>query len=243
MSKQRYVKDSFWTDSYISKMSPDHKLVFIYLLTNPLCNIAGVFEITSKRIAFETGYDVDVIENILKRFSHDKKIIRNNDWIVICNHVKHQALGNSTAEGINRVVKSSPEYISELFIEKTLTNSKNEEYNVLVLDDDYTPPIDPLYTPPIRAYSEVKYSKVISKEEQPKKETFGELGNVKMTTEEYEKLIVNFNQAFVDQMIFELDTYVGSTGKRYKSHYATILSWAKRKYDSNKKIKSNLAFS
>lgn len=84
---------------------------------------------------------------------------------------------------------------------------------------------------------------VEKKKDQPKKETFGELGNVKLTNQEYEKLVSNLDEKFVNQMIFELDTYVGSTGKRYKSHYATILSWAKRKYDNTVKVKSNIAFS
>lgn len=35
----------------------------------------------------------------------------------------------------------------------------------------------------------------------------------------------------VSMLIFELDTYMASKGKRYKSHYATILNWAKRKAD------------
>ena len=30
MSKQRYVKDSFWSDSYIESLSPDYKLLFLH---------------------------------------------------------------------------------------------------------------------------------------------------------------------------------------------------------------------
>ena len=29
-----------------------------------------------------------------------------------------------------------------------------------------------------------------------------------------------------DMLIFELDTYMVSKGKKYKSHYATLLNWA-----------------
>jgi len=89
MSKQRYVQDSFWTDPYVEKLSPDYKLVFLYLLTNPQCNIAGVYEARAKRIAYETGYDIEVIENILRKFSDDKKIIQYKDWIIIINHIKY----------------------------------------------------------------------------------------------------------------------------------------------------------
>jgi len=103
MSKQRMVRDSFWTDSYIEKLSPDEKLLFIYLLTNPLCNVLGIYEIRAKRIGFETGYDVEVVENILERFERDKKILRHNDFIVLVNHVKNQSTNPSIIQGCQRI--------------------------------------------------------------------------------------------------------------------------------------------
>lgn len=109
------VRDSFWTDSYIEKLSPDEKLVFIYLLTNPLCNIAGLYEIRSKRIGFETGYDVEVIENILTRFERDGKIKRFNDWLKIVNFVKNQSLNPSVEAGIARVLSELPKDVREAF--------------------------------------------------------------------------------------------------------------------------------
>lgn len=115
MSKQRMVRDSFWTDSYIEKLSPDEKLVFIYLLTNPLCNIAGLYEIRSKRIGFETGYDVEVIENILSRFERDGKIKRFNDWLKLVNFVKNQSLNPSVEAGIARVLSELPKDVREAF--------------------------------------------------------------------------------------------------------------------------------
>lgn len=102
------IRDSFWTDSYIERLTPDEKLIFIYLLTNPLCNIAGIYEIRPKRIAFETGYDIEVIENILGRFVRDQKILRHNDWIVLVNSIKNQALNPSVIQGCNRIIMALP---------------------------------------------------------------------------------------------------------------------------------------
>jgi len=104
MSK-RYINDTFWTDAYIEKLTPDEKLIFIYLLTNPLNNIAGMYEIRSKRIGFETGYDIEVIENILKRFEKDKKVLRNGDFLVIVNHIKNQVLNPSVLLGCVRIIE------------------------------------------------------------------------------------------------------------------------------------------
>lgn len=107
------IRDSFWTDSYIEKLSPDEKLIFIYLLTNPLANIAGIYEIRSKRVAFETGYDVEVIENVMQRFVRDGKLLRHKDWVCLVNHLKNQALNPSVIEGCRRIINELPSDISE----------------------------------------------------------------------------------------------------------------------------------
>lgn len=231
MAKQRYIKDSFWTDPYIEKLTPDYKLVFLYLLTNPLANVAGVYEIRIKRVAYETGYDVEVIETILKKFSKDKKIIHLKDWIVIVNHVKHQSLGDLTAEGINRIIKESPKEIQSLFEEKTLINSRDVEYSLFVLKENYMPLTSPLQAPTVATYSEVKLSIVKDKVK------YGEFNNVFLNKEEYEKLTNSIGEKNTQYLIEELSGYMASKNKRYSNHYATILNWAKRKIE-NKNYKS-----
>ncbi len=225
MSKQRYVQDSFWTDPYIEKLTPDEKLVFLHLLTNPQCNIAGVYELRAKRLAYETGYDVEVVENILKRFERDKKLFRFNDWIVIINHIKHQNLGDDTAKGVNRIIAETPKELQSLFIEKTLTNSKGTDYNVLVLKEFNTPPIGGLQAPSAGAYSVVKLSIV--------KLSYGEFENVKLQLEEFQKLVEKLGEQNTNLLIEELSGYLASTNKRYASHYATLLNWARRKIQTH----------
>ncbi len=56
----------------------------------------------------------------------------------------------------------------------------------------------------------------------------GELGNVKLTSEEHAKLEERIGKPATDLMIERLDLYLGQTGKRYKSHYATILNWSNK---------------
>jgi hypothetical protein len=230
MAKQRYVQDSFWTDPYIEKLTPDEKLVFLHLLTNPQCNIAGVYELRAKRLAYETGYDVEVVENILKRFVRDKKLIRFNDWIVMVNHLKHQNLGDDTAKGVNRIISETPKELQALYIEKIITNTKGNDYSVLVLKEFDRPPIDPLYTPTNGAYSVVR-NKV--KDIVISKVKFGEFENVQLKEEEHQKLIEKLGEKNTNILIEELSGYLASTNKRYASHYATLLNWARRKIQNH----------
>lgn len=63
----------------------------------------------------------------------------------------------------------------------------------------------------------------------PAKRPHGEFGNVMLTDDEFSKLCEKCDDA--DSLITELDQYIESQGKtkKYKSHYATLLNWSRRK--------------
>jgi DNA-binding transcriptional ArsR family regulator len=69
--------------------------------------------------------------------------------------------------------------------------------------------------------------------EKDEKLTFGEFRNVKLTPQEYDKLKDRFFNA--EARIETLSAYKASTGKRYKSDYATILNWARKEENIPKK--------
>ena len=64
------------------------------------------------------------------------------------------------------------------------------------------------------------------KPKKPVKHKYGEYANVLLTDDELEKL----KEAFSDweERIERLSSYIASTGKAYKSHYATIRNWARK---------------
>ena len=64
------------------------------------------------------------------------------------------------------------------------------------------------------------------KEKKPVKHKHGEYSNVLLTDEEMEKLKAEFPD--INDRIERLSSYIASTGKAYKSHYATIRNWAKK---------------
>ena len=58
------------------------------------------------------------------------------------------------------------------------------------------------------------------------KHKYGEYNNVLLTDEELQKLKTEYSD--YQERIERLSSYVASTGKRYKSHYATIRNWARK---------------
>ena len=71
------------------------------------------------------------------------------------------------------------------------------------------------------------------------KHKYGEYKNVLLTDAELEKLKGDFTNW--QQLIESLSNYIASTGKRYKSHYATIRNWARR--DGQKTEQKSTGFS
>jgi len=57
------------------------------------------------------------------------------------------------------------------------------------------------------------------------KKPYGEFKNVMLTDEEHQKLIERFGPKLAEVKIEHLSSGVASKGYRYKSHYATILTW------------------
>jgi len=82
-----------------------------------------------------------------------------------------------------------------------------------------------------RPYREAKKAQATEAEEpedeQPHKKPHGEFQNVLLTDEEFTKLTEKLGHR-TGAEIEKLSAYMKSKGKRYKDHYATILSWTRR---------------
>ena len=59
------------------------------------------------------------------------------------------------------------------------------------------------------------------------KDEYGQFKNVRLTKAEFDKLYSAKGK------IRDLDEYIESTGKKYKSHYAVLLSWSRRDKQDN----------
>lgn len=64
--------------------------------------------------------------------------------------------------------------------------------------------------------------------ERVQRKPFGESKTVMLTEDEYSKLVQRFGPTATEVKIGRLENYMFSAGKKYKSHYHTILSWAQR---------------
>lgn len=82
--------------------------------------------------------------------------------------------------------------------------------------------------------TQVKLSEVNLIKVNSSKVSYGEFQNVLLEEIEYTKLVEALNEEAVAVLISELDGYIESTGKKYKSHYATLQNWARRRINSHR---------
>lgn len=98
------------------------------------------------------------------------------------------------------------EYVDELNMLKLI----NEKYELLTENDNAKPMLS---QNSIDKNSIDKNSKL-----------YGEFKNVKLTDNEYQKI----KEKKLLDYIERLSSYMASKGKKYKSHYATILNWSRK---------------
>ncbi|RDY27429.1 DnaD domain protein [Romboutsia weinsteinii] len=75
----RQVEVAFWKDDKVMlEMTPEDKLFFLYLMTNPNTTQIGVYNLNTMQMAFELGYSNESVKSLLDRFENDYKLIKYN---------------------------------------------------------------------------------------------------------------------------------------------------------------------
>ena len=96
MAKFRAVKSSFWNDEKVVDLfTPEDRLFFLYLLTNPHTTQLGIYQFVPRIAAFELGYSVESIKAFLERFENNYNMIRyskKTGEIAIKNYLLHSII-------------------------------------------------------------------------------------------------------------------------------------------------------
>lgn len=93
MSIKRVVDVHFWDDDKVlGTFSPEDKLFFLYLMTNPHTKQLGIYALPRQYIALEVGYALDVVDVLLDRFQSKYGLIRysyDTGEVAIKNYLRH----------------------------------------------------------------------------------------------------------------------------------------------------------
>jgi hypothetical protein len=124
--KLRAVNTRFWEDPFIEGLNPTEKLLFLYLLTNPLTNLLGIYEITIKRICYDTGMTKESVEKGLKSFETVNKALIIDNYVVLPNFLKNQSLNENMKTGVVKLFKTLPNSLREKLLGNDYLTIQND---------------------------------------------------------------------------------------------------------------------
>lgn len=116
--KKRYVQDRIRSDVWFTELDPIEKLLWIYLLTNDKLGVCGIYELSLKRMWYDTWIDKDMILKILARFEKDKKCFYRNGFILICNFFKNlqvSSKNDNLRKGVEREIQELWNHIEHFY--------------------------------------------------------------------------------------------------------------------------------
>lgn len=123
MDVRRSINTGIWSDPFVENLDPMHKLVWLYLLTNQHTNMIGIYQMSTRRICFETGLDNETVRKAFEAFQRLSKafviILKNSsEWVFLPNWVKNQSMNTNMLKAASKQFDSLP---NEL-IDKLLMN-------------------------------------------------------------------------------------------------------------------------
>lgn len=212
MARKRMIDPNFWRDEKISELTCMERLLFIGLWTfaddegrgraNPKLLMSDIFPYDSIKIS-DMNKSVERLNalNLIKIYQVDEQM-----YYSVNNFQKYQTINRPSPSII------PPPNEDSLNIHGGLTDYSLRAHGGLT--EDSLPNI----------------SKDNIREDNISKENtrarYGEFKNVLLTAEEYEKLQSEYPD--YQKKIDNLSEYMARTGKSYKSHYLTILNWARK---------------
>ena len=119
MATYRKVHTSYWTDPFVENLTQEQKLFYLYLITNTKTKQSGIYEISKKYMAYETGFSIGEITNLINYFVEVNKIYysENTNEIAIVNWVKHN---NSYSHSVLKCILTDLDEIKDKKLIKNL---------------------------------------------------------------------------------------------------------------------------
>lgn len=221
----RKIETRLWHDEKVREMTSDTKLLWLYLLTGPQSNSLGCYVISKAAIADDLDWPLPKLERTFSELLA-KRLVQYDTptrLLFIINYLKHNAKFENVATkaaAVRQFYALPKSTVLEAFLEcaKTHTAFSDSFANVSLN---------------LRSLVSVSVSDTVSSiggsappHSKVPKISYGEFQNVLLTEVERGKLVKKFGETVTDDFIERVSRYVESKGKKYKSHYATILEWA-----------------
>lgn len=93
--KTRIIQTRFWDDDVVERVSPEAKLVWVFLLTNKHLGMTNYVKIPDSIILEATGLTIQKLEKVKMELEGTRKIFFHGKWIFIPNLERENKYKNS----------------------------------------------------------------------------------------------------------------------------------------------------
>lgn len=145
----RKIHTSFWSDTFVQDLDNDHKLFYLYLLTNERTKQCGIYEISKKQISFDLGYSIDRVSKLLKYFIDTNRIMYSEptkelalrNWTKFNGSTSPKVISCIKSELLNVKDRVLIEYVNGIYTasqqEEEEEEEQEQEINNIVESIDY----------------------------------------------------------------------------------------------------------
>lgn len=129
------IDTAIWEDEWFAELNAEQKLFWLYLISNPLINIAGYFKITMRSLIFVTGLSRNKITEIINLFEAEGKVRYIDNYMLVVNFSKYQCYNPSTKLSASRLLNSLPDKVKHTLSTRcrhgvdTVNNNSNNNNN------------------------------------------------------------------------------------------------------------------
>jgi hypothetical protein len=211
--KTRVIQTSIWRDILDEPMNIDTKLLYMYLLTNEHIGQTDYLKVIESEVSFYTGLDQKQIKFCLKQLEDVGLIRIYSNWVMFTNgaYIQSYYKGKKNEKAQKKELSAIPNDVLKFFSD-TLSIPYQYTSDSTINNKSYI----------LNNKSEIIKPKSTEK-------SYSEFNNVKLTDEDLNKLYEKIGKQNTDSLIEELGGYIAGHGKKYKSHYAVLQNWAKRR--------------
>jgi NADH/NAD ratio-sensing transcriptional regulator Rex len=227
MSKLRSVSTAFWSDPFIEDLTPSEKLLYLYFITNEKTNMLGIYELSIKKISFETGLTKDIVSKALESFERIGKIKYKENYLILLNFLKHQHFNTNMIKSAIDCYENLPNFLKDNSI-KLDKNNTLESFETLSNHFGMVPKVE----------VEVEVEKEVEKEVEVEKinplrlyvsQNFPNVSKLKtqLSNKECIELLNKFGNTLIDQKLKAMENSAQLT-KKNLSVYLTLTNWCNK---------------
>lgn len=112
MAGYRQFHTKFWKDEWSIDLDPLERYLFIYLFSNDLSSISGIYRIPIRVISNETGLEIEYVKSALEKFEQQQKILYRDNTLWVVNMQKyHNNASELTQKKVTKDIETVPDNI------------------------------------------------------------------------------------------------------------------------------------